>query len=103
MTGNRADGSLGVELRSVEIALADGLCDLGGGINSADGLHDWGRRTMSLLNSTPSFVLQRRESTGSLSPCSRVVGDYLLRRIGRTTSTGLLSISPPRLLVDDIS
>jgi hypothetical protein len=31
---------LGVEPRSVGVALAEGLCDLGGGITSADGLRD---------------------------------------------------------------
>jgi hypothetical protein len=45
------DGSLGVETRNVGIALADGLCDLGE-ITLADGLHEWGRQAVPLLNYT---------------------------------------------------
>jgi hypothetical protein len=99
-------GSLGVEPRSVGIALADGLCDLGGEITLAEGLHDWGRRAVSLLNYTLEFALQLRKSTEKLSQGSRVVGDYSLRRLGRllgTASAGLLNISPPWFPVGDFS
>jgi hypothetical protein len=50
------DGFLGFENRSVVIALADGLCDLGGGITSAEGIRDWGRRAVPLLNYTLAFA-----------------------------------------------
>jgi hypothetical protein len=78
----------------------------GGGNTSAEGLHDWGRRVVPLLNYTLAFALQLRESTENLCQCSRVVGDYSLRRLGRllgTASAGLLNISPPRLAVGDFS
>jgi hypothetical protein len=66
------DGSLGVDPRSVVIALADGLCDLGGwgvggGITSSEDLRDWGRRTVPLLNYTVAFALQLRKNTENLS------------------------------------
>jgi hypothetical protein len=73
------DGSLGVG-----IALADGHWDLGGGgITSAEGLHDWGRRAVPLFNYTLAFALQLRKIMEYLSQCCRVVGDYSLRRLGR--------------------
>jgi hypothetical protein len=50
------DGCLGVEPRRVGIALADGFCELGKTI-LAEGLHDWGRRAVPLLNYTLVFVL----------------------------------------------
>jgi hypothetical protein len=44
-------------------ALADGLCDLGGGgITSAEGHHDWGRRAVPLLNFPLAFALQLRKA-----------------------------------------
>jgi hypothetical protein len=49
------------------IALADGLCDLRGEITSAEGLRDWGRRAVPLLNYTLAFALQLRKSTENLS------------------------------------
>jgi hypothetical protein len=105
--GFRLDGSLGVEPRSVGITLADGLCNLGGGgVTSAKGIHDWGRRAVPLLNYTLVSALQLRKSTENLSQGSRVDGDYSLRRLGRllgTASTGLLNISPLRLPVGDFS
>jgi hypothetical protein len=54
-----------------------------GGITLAEGLHDWGRRVVPLLNYTPAFALQLRKSTDNLSLANRLVGDYSLRRIGR--------------------
>jgi hypothetical protein len=53
-----------------------------GEITSAEGLHDWGRRAVPLLNYTLAFALQLRKRTENLSQCSRVVGDYSLRRLG---------------------
>jgi hypothetical protein len=38
-----------------------------GEIASAEGLHDWGRRAVPLLNYTPEFALQLRKSTENLS------------------------------------
>jgi hypothetical protein len=100
------DGSLGLEPRIIGIALADGLCDLGGEITSAECLHDWGRRAVPLFDYTLAFALQLRKSTENLSQGSRVVGDYSLRRLGRllgTASAGLLSISAPWFPVGDFS
>jgi hypothetical protein len=54
-----------------------------GGITSAEGHHDCGRRAVPLLNYTLAFALQLRKSTENLSQGSRVVGDYSLRRLGR--------------------
>jgi hypothetical protein len=48
----------------------------GGGITSAEGLRDWGRRAVPLFNYTLAFALQLRKSTENLSQGSRVVGDY---------------------------
>jgi hypothetical protein len=76
------------------------------GITLAEGLHDWGRRAVPLLNYTLAFALQLRKITENLSQGSRVVGDYSLRRHGLflwTASAGLLRISPPRLRVGDFS
>jgi hypothetical protein len=75
MKEEEEEGCLGVEPRSVGIAFADGLCDLGK-ITLAEGLHVWGRRAESLLNYTLAFALQLRKSTQNLSQGSRVVGDY---------------------------
>jgi hypothetical protein len=52
-----------------------------GEITSAEGLHDWGRRAVPLLNYTLAFSLQLRKSTENLSQGSRVVGDYSSRRL----------------------
>jgi hypothetical protein len=60
----------------------------GGGITLAEGLHDWGRRAVLLLNYTLSFALQLRKSTESISQCSRVVGDYSLRRLSMDALLG---------------
>jgi hypothetical protein len=49
------DGCLGVEPRRVGIALADGFCELGKTM-LAEGLHDWGRRAVPLLNFSLVFV-----------------------------------------------
>jgi hypothetical protein len=79
---------------------------LSGEITSAEGLHDWGRQAVPLLNYILEFALQLRKSTENLSQCSRVDGDYSFRRLGRLfmdTSAGLLNISPPRLPVGDFS
>jgi hypothetical protein len=59
-------GCLGVEPRSVGIALADGLCDLGG-IILVEGLNDWVRQAVPLLNHTLIFALQLRKSTDNLN------------------------------------
>jgi hypothetical protein len=45
-----------------------------GEITSAEGLHDFGRRAVPLLNYTLAFALQLRKSTENLSQSSRVVG-----------------------------
>jgi hypothetical protein len=50
-----------------------------GEITLAEGLHDWGRPTVPLLNYTLAFALQLRKSTENLSQNNRVVGDYSLR------------------------
>jgi hypothetical protein len=78
------DGSLGDEPRNVGITLADGLCGFGGvgEIISIEGLHDWERRAVPLLNYSLAFALQLRKSTENLSQCHRVFGDYSLRRHG---------------------
>jgi hypothetical protein len=52
-----------------------------GEITSAEGLHDWRRRAVPLLNNTLAFALQLRKSTENLSQGSRVVGDCSLRRL----------------------
>jgi hypothetical protein len=52
-----------------------------GEITSAEGLHDWGRRAVFLLNYTLALALQLRKSMEN-SQWSRVVGDYSLRRLG---------------------
>jgi hypothetical protein len=76
------DGSLGVEPRSVWIAIADGLCDLGE-IRFGRTPPSLGKAGVPLLNYTLAFALQLRKSTENLSQGSRVVGDYSLRRVGR--------------------
>jgi hypothetical protein len=53
-----------------------------GEITSAEGLHDWVRQAVLLLNYTLAFALQLRKSTDNLRQGSRVVGDYSLRRLG---------------------
>jgi hypothetical protein len=53
-----------------------------GKITSAEGLNDWGKRAVPLLNYTLAFTLQLRKSTENLSQGSRVVGDYSLCRLG---------------------
>jgi hypothetical protein len=58
----RLGGFLGVELRSVGITFTDGLCDLGGGITLAEGLHDWGRRVPFELY--PGICLKTEEKHG---------------------------------------
>jgi hypothetical protein len=77
-----SDGFLGVEDRSVGIALANGHCYLvgdggGGGITLTEGLHDWERRAVALLNYTLAFALQRRKSMENLSQGSRVAPTWL--------------------------
>jgi hypothetical protein len=53
---------MGVELRTVGIALADGIYDFGGGIMLAEGLNDRGSRDVSLLNYTLPSASQLRKS-----------------------------------------
>jgi hypothetical protein len=56
------------------IALAEGLSDFGGGgIILAVGLHDWGKRAVSLFCYILAFALQLRESTENFSQGSRLV------------------------------
>jgi hypothetical protein len=55
----------------------------GGGITSAEGFHDWGRRAVPLFNHILSFAKQLRKNTENLSQGNRVVGDYSWRRLGR--------------------
>jgi hypothetical protein len=55
---------------------------LRGEITSAEGVYDWGRRAVPLLNYTLAFPLQLRKSTENLNQGSRVVGDYALRWLG---------------------
>jgi hypothetical protein len=54
-----------------------------GGITSAEGLHDWGRRAVPLFSYTLVFASTLRKNTENISQCSRVVGDYSLRRLDR--------------------
>jgi hypothetical protein len=63
---------LGVEARPVGMALADALCDLRTNALT-EGLHDLGRRALSLLNYTIALVLQLRKNTENFSQVSRVV------------------------------
>jgi hypothetical protein len=49
----------------------------------AEGLHNWGRRAVHLLNDTRAFALQQKKSTENLRQGSRVVRHHLLRRLGR--------------------
>jgi hypothetical protein len=76
------DGSLAFEPRSIVIALADGLCELGEGITSTEGLHDWGRRAVPLFNYTLVFTSQLKKSTENLSQGSREVEDDSLCQLG---------------------
>jgi hypothetical protein len=59
------------------IALAEGQSDFGGGggIILAEGLHDWGMRTVPLFSYTLAFAVQLRKSTENLSQGSRLVLD----------------------------
>jgi hypothetical protein len=47
-----------------------------GEITSAEGLHDWGRRAVPLLNYTLAFALQLRKNTENLIQGSLAVADY---------------------------
>jgi hypothetical protein len=40
------------------------------GVASAEGLHDWVRRAVPILNYTLTFALQPRKSTENLSQCT---------------------------------
>jgi hypothetical protein len=53
-----------------------------GGGTLTEGLHDWGRRAVTLLNYNLAFALQLRKSTENPSQGSRVVGDNSLGRLG---------------------
>jgi hypothetical protein len=53
-----------------------------GEVTSSEGLRDWGRRAVPLLNYTLAFALKPKKSPENLSQRGRVVGDYLLRRRG---------------------
>jgi hypothetical protein len=86
--------------------LAEGLCDVKG-IILAEGLHDLGSRSMYLLHLCSGVSLQLGKSMENLSHGSRLVLDTsrcvdLVEILG-AVSTGLLSIGPPRLSVDDYS
>jgi hypothetical protein len=72
----------------------------------ADGLHDWSRLAVPLFNDSLAFAEQLRKSTINFSQCSQIVLDTnrcvdLAALLG-AASTGLLSISPPRLTVGDL-
>jgi hypothetical protein len=70
-------GSLGVEPRVFGLLwlMASATWGGGGEITSAEGLHDWGRRGVPLLNYTVAFTIQPRKSSETLSQGSLVVGD----------------------------
>jgi hypothetical protein len=53
-----------------------------GGIILAEGLHDWGRQAVLLLNYTLASAYQLRKSTESLSQGSRVAVNQSLHRLG---------------------
>jgi hypothetical protein len=72
----------------------------GGEITSAEGLHDWGRRAVPLLNYTLEFALELRKSTENLSQGTRVVGDHSLRRLGCLLGTA--SAFEPEARLNDI-
>jgi hypothetical protein len=66
----------------------------------AEGLHDWERRAVHLLNYTLEFTLQRRKCAEDLSQVRRIVGHTLCADLAvflGATSTGLLSINQLRL------
>jgi hypothetical protein len=71
-------------------------------ITLAEGLHDWGRGALPLLNYALAFALQLRKSTENLSQVAELLETTrcvdLAVFLG-TASAGLLSISPPRLPV----
>jgi hypothetical protein len=77
---------------------ANSLCDVGGvGITVAEGLHDWGWRTMALLNYAPAFAIQPWKSAETLSKLAESLRllptlTWLSLRVG-----WLLSFSSPRL------
>jgi hypothetical protein len=48
----------------------------------AEGLHDWSRKGVPLLNYILEFVLQLRKSTENQSHGRRVVRHHSLRRLG---------------------
>jgi hypothetical protein len=77
----------------------------GGGIVLAEGLHDWGRRAAPLLKYTMAFALQLRKSTEKLRVAEQLDTTRCanLAAFLGTASTGLLSISAPRLPVGDFS
>jgi hypothetical protein len=99
-----SDGCLGFQYRRVGIALAEGLYDLGGH-HSAQGFHDWGSAGLVSFQLYPGICLiteekQEKSQTG----LPRSVRHYSLRRLRPlfgAASTGLLSISPPRLTAGD--
>jgi hypothetical protein len=65
------DGFLGVGPKSVEIALAHGICDLGAA-TLVEVLGGCGRWAVPLLNHTLAFALQLRRSAENLSQGSRL-------------------------------
>lgn len=69
------------------------------GITLAEGLGDWGKLEVPLLNYTLVFASQLRKITGNLSQSSRIVfysNCYVdLAALLRPASTGLLNISSP--------
>jgi hypothetical protein len=84
--------------------LADGLCDLGGGIILAEGHHDCETRAVPLLNYTLEFDLQLRKCTENVRTFGRETTRCAeITVFLRTASTGLLSVSPTRLPVGDFS
>jgi hypothetical protein len=62
--------------------MADGLCDLGGGMILAEVLHVWVGQGMTLSNYTLAFAIQLRKSAEKLILGGRVIRRYS-RQLGR--------------------
>jgi hypothetical protein len=86
------DGFLGFQRRSVVIALADGLCDLGGKSLQLKASVIWGRRAVPLLNYTLAFALELRKSTENLSQGRPVVAVQYGRHIYTLLSLSLTNL-----------
>jgi hypothetical protein len=73
---------LGVEPRSVRVVLAEGLCDLGGGITSAEGLRDGeaGRAPFLIMPWHSPYNLGKAQKTSVRA--AKQPGDCSLCRLG---------------------